>query len=431
MIVELPFRPRAWQAPLIDDPAARIVAVVHRRAGKSTGLIWRGIKRALVERKPLPRVVHILPYGVMWSRTGMWDQVTRAARSIPGATVWKSELSVKFPNGSTFQCGGADNPDSWRGGYADEVIADEFDDMPASLIPLVIEPMLADRGGMLIRSGTPKGHGLLADAYNKAASAPGYSRYLLTWRDTGALSDEAIARLREEMSEEEFAQELECSFTAPNSGSYYGKLLDAAEHEGRITSVPYDPRLPVVTGWDLGIHDSTTIWCAQITRGGEWHVIDYIEDSGAGLEHYAKLLRERPYVFERHYLPHDVEVDELGTGRSRRATLESLGVRPIRTVPSGAGAVADGIQAVRSILPRAWFDATRCAAGIKALRHYRREWNEAAAVWRANPLHDWASHGADGMRTLARGAQEPKEPAATKKAFVPRFAPSGAGAWMA
>src|SRR4249919_1232573 len=93
--VTLPFAPRPWQAKLIDDRAPRIVAVVHRRAGKSTALMWRGLKRALTEKKSLPRVVHILPYGVMWQRTGLWDQLVRAAEAIPGAVARRHDLAIR------------------------------------------------------------------------------------------------------------------------------------------------------------------------------------------------------------------------------------------------------------------------------------------------------------------------------------------------
>ena len=413
--VVLPFAPRPWQLPLINDPAPRIVAVVHRRAGKSTALMWRGLKRALVERKPLPRVVHILPYGVMWKRTGLWDQAMRAAMAIPGAEVFKAALAIRLPNGGTWQAGGADNPDSWRGGYADECIIDEFDDTPQTLVPLVIEPMLADRAGVLVRSGTPKGKGLLQAAYDRAKTTPGYSAYLLDYTRTGALPDIAIERLRQEMSEEEFAQEMACSFAAPNSGSYYGKLLNAAETEGRITAVPYDPALRVTTAWDLGIDDATAIWFAQVTKSGQWRLIDYIEDSGAGLDHYARLMQAKPYVYDRHILPHDAEVRDLGSGRSRTQTLASLGVRPVRVMP--AQSVADGINAVRMVLPRAWFDAAKCAKGIKALRNYRREWNEAGQTWRSTPVHDFASHGADSMRYLCMALRDPKLEATAKPAL--------------
>ena len=427
--VELPFCPRPWQEPLLDDPAPRIVAVVHRRAGKSTGLLWRGIKQVLTCQRRLPRVVHILPYNVMWARTGLWDQAVRAANSIMGAQVLKSELAIRFSNGGVWQAGGADNPDSWRGGYADECIVDEFDDTPSSLVPLVIEPMLADRSGVLVRSGTPKGNGLLAAAYERAKVTEGYSSYLLPWQKTGALDLEAIQRLKSEMSEEEFAQELECSFVAPNSGSYYGKLLNEAETEGRITKVPWDSRLKVTTAWDLGVHDSTSIWFAQMTRSGEWRIIDHIADSGAGLDHYVRLLNDKPYAYDRHLLPHDVEVSELGTGRSRREVLTSLGVRYIQTVPSPPGAVADGINAVRQVLPRCWFDAAKCTAGIKSLRHYKREWNESAQTWRSKPVHDWASHDADSFRTLAMGAREPAI-AGPKDAYARSWKPKRAGSAM-
>jgi hypothetical protein len=402
--LQLPFSPRPWQTRLIDDPAPRIVAVVHRRAGKSTALMWRGLKRALTEKKSLPRVVHILPFGVMWQRTGLWDALSKAAESIPGAVPRRSDMAIKLPNGGTYQCGGADNPDSWRGGAADEAIVDEADDTPPSLIPLVIEPMLADRMGTLVRSGTPKGRGILQAAYDHARITPGYSTYLLDYTQTQALTPAAINRLRLEMSPEEFAQEMECSFASPNSGSYYGKLMDEAERQNRITVVPHEPNLPVTTAWDLGVHDSTAIWFVQITKSGEWRVIDYLEDSGAGLDHYAQLLQQRPYVYAKHLLPHDASIKELGSGRTRVETFHSLGIRPTRTLRSHS--IADGINAVRMVLPRCYFDAQRCAKGIHALRHYRREWNEAAQAWRATPVHDHASHGADSMRYLALGVRE-------------------------
>jgi hypothetical protein len=381
------------------------VAVVHRRAGKSTALMWRGLKRCLTEVKwPNPRVVHILPFGVQWPRTGLWDDLVRAADAIPGASVRRSEMSVKLPNGGTYQCGGADNQDVWRGGGAIECIIDEFDDTPPSMVPLVIEPMLADRNGTLVRSGTPKGNGLLEAAYNRATTTAGYSAYLLDYTKTEALTPEAIERLRAEMTEEEFAQELECSFASPNSGSYYGRAMDGLLRDGRITSVPHDPSLKVWTAWDLGVHDSTAIWFAQVTKSGEWRIIDYIEDSGAGLDHYAQLLQSRPYIYEKHLLPHDAKVKELGSGKSRTETMHGLGIRPTRVIK--AHSVADGINAVRMILPKAWFDATKCARGIHALRHYKREWNEQAQAWRSSPVHDHASHGSDAMRYLCLGVRE-------------------------
>ena len=442
-VVTLPFSPRAWQRPLIEDNAQRIVAVVHRRAGKSTAFVWRGLRKALThdrrhmpaDRRNLradpPRVVHVLPERVMWQRTGLWDKVTRAAETIPGAEAFKSELRVLLPNGGVYQCGGMDKPDGWRGGYADEVVEDEADDVIAAGLDMVVVPMLTDYRGARVKVGTPKGNGRLADAYNAAAGQPETSRYLLRWQDTGVLDDKQIDELRRDLDEEEFAQEMECSFTSPNAGSYYGKWLDVAVREERITRVLYDPALPVYTSWDLGMDDSTAIWIFQISPRGEWRWLEYHEDSGIGLDSYAKMLLAKDYIYKRHLLPHDVEVRELTfQGRSRRQYLEGLGVRPIRVVP--AANPADRVAASRAILPKSWFDAQGCAIGLKMLRGYRRQWNEHMGVWRSEPRHDGASHCADAFGTGAQAASDPQEERPGIKPYVapPKPAFRSAEGWQ-
>lgn len=436
----MPFIPREWQYPLLDDNNAQIVAVVHRRAGKSTAVTWRGLRKALTWRRAHigasrrnlltdpPRIVHVLPQQVMWSRTGLWDKLTTAAKFIEGADIRKSEMRIVLPSGGVYQAGGMDNPDAWRGGYADELIEDEADDVTAGGLDMVVEPMLADYNGTRLKVGTPKGNGRLADAYARAGEDPHASRYLLPWQATGVLSVEQVDRLRKELDEEEFAQELECSFTAPNSGAYFSNQIDEAEREGRIGNVPYDNALPLYTSWDLGIDDSTAIWFFQITRSGEWRWLEYFEDSGAGLDHYVRELRTKPYIYTKHFLPHDVEVRELTNGgKSRRQFLDGLGVRPIQVVP--AANPADRVAVARSIMARSWFNAAGCARGLKALRSYRREWNEQGQVWRAKPVHDWTSHCADAFGTGVQGAQEPSSK--PKLTFdVLRTRPVGGSAWM-
>jgi phage terminase large subunit len=420
--VVLPFCPRVWQEPLIDCTSPRIVAVVHRRAGKSTAFIWRGLRKALTHdrshipagrrnlRADPPRVVHVLPQQVSWKRTGLWDKITRAAEGIPGAEVFKSEMRVVLPSRGIYQCGGMDKPDSWRGGYADEVIEDEADDVMAEGIDMVVTPMLSDYSGARVYIGTPKGNDRIHDLYEQAADRADTTRFLLTYRDTNALSAEQIEEIRRNLDEDEFAQEMECSFSAPNSGSYYGKWLDTAERDGRICRVLYDPKLPVYTSWDLGVDDSTAIWWFQISPRGEWRWLEYYEDSGQGLDHYARIVASKPYIYARHLLPHDVEVRELTFGgRSRRDYLGGVGLRPIRVVP--AANPADRVAAMRAILPKSYFDATGCERGLKLLRAYKRQWNEHMGVWRAEPLHDFASHCADAAGTGVQGARDPQDEA--------------------
>jgi phage terminase large subunit len=439
--IVLPFAPRPWQVPLLDDASRKIVAVVHRRAGKSTGIIWKCLRKALTEdrrhippaRRNLtadpPRVVHVLPAQVMWQRTGLWDKVTRAGESIPGARVMKSVLRIELPNGGIYQCGGMDKPDSWRGGFSDLVVEDEADDVIASGLDMVVVPMLADYSGQRIKIGTPKGNGRLADAYDKAGSDPESSRYLLRYTDTNVLSPEQVEEVRENLDEEEFNQEMLCSFTSPNSGSYYGKWLDAAIRDGRVCKVAYDPRLQVYTSWDLGMNNATAIWFFQISPGGEWRWLKYFEDHSQGLDYYAKLLHDQPYVYKRHLLPHDIEVrEQTYQGRSRRHYLDGLGVRPIKVVP--AANPADRVEASRMILPRSWFDAEGCAVGLKVLRGYKRQWNELMGVWRSAPVEDWACHGADAFGTGVQGAQDPENEKPKPAPYVPPPRPRTPGAWM-
>jgi hypothetical protein len=440
--VVLPFVPREWQLPLLDCGSRRIVAVVHRRAGKSTAFIWRGLRKALTERRSHlppaarnlaadpPRVVHVLPLQVSWSRTGMWDRLVQAASKIPGAAVQKSENRIRMPNGGVYQVGGMDNPDSWRGGYADEIIEDEADDVLAAGIDMVVEPMLADYRGVRVKIGTPKGNGRLAEAYDEAGRDDMASRFLLPWQATGVLDAKQIADLRKTLDPEEFAQEFECSFTAPNSGSYYGKWLDDAIASERVGRVLYDPVLPVHTCWDLGVDDSTAIWWFQRSKGGEWRWLEYHEDSGQGLDEYVRVLKSKPYVYGTHYLPHDIENRELTyQGKSRRTFLANLGISPIHVVP--AANPADRVQAVRNILPRSFFDAEKCAAGLKMLRLYRRSWNEHMGVWRAQPVHDAASHCADAIGTGVQGSKSPEVEPPRVAPYVPKLrGRDTGGSWM-
>ena len=213
------------------------------------------------------------------------------------------------------------------------------------------------------------------------------------------------------MPESMIQQEFYCSFQSGVAGAYYGEYFDTLDAKGQIRAVPYDPMLRVHTAWDLGIDDSTAIWCAQLV-GNEIRLIDYIEDSGAALDHYVRLLDKTNYTFGDHLLPHDVKVRELGSGRSRLDILAGLGLRA-KVVPNLR--VEEGIAAVRSILPRCYFDVDRCANGIKALRSYRTEYDAKSGTFRSRPLHDWTSHAADAFRYLAIGLRGVEKRASRKK----------------
>ena len=180
--------------------------------------------------------------------------------------------------------------------------------------------------------------------------------------------------------------------------------MEKITKDKQVTSVPYEPTLPVITAWDLGLDDMTSIWFAQIV-GKEIRLIDYYEASGTGLNHYVQVLREKGYTYGDHYLPHDVKVREMSSGRSRLEMLRSLGLTQTMVVPKLS--VEDGINAVRSILPRCWFDASRCARGIEALRQYRTDFDATTQTFKSRPLHDWTSHPCDAFRYLAVSMRDP------------------------
>ena len=197
----------------------------------------------------------------------------------------------------------------------------------------------------------------------------------------------------------EYPSTAEEAFKASTEGAYYGSQMLEAWQEKRVTTVPVDRALLVDTWWDLGMNDETFVWFVQ-RNGYEIRLVDCYKNSGEGLPHYAAVLdewrREHGVVYGRHIAPHDINVRELNTGKSRLETAAGLGIR-FEVAPMLP--VVDGIEAARAALPRCVFDEERCVDGIRGLEHYRKEWNETLGVYRNQPLHDWASHPADAFRT--------------------------------
>ena len=194
----------------------------------------------------------------------------------------------------------------------------------------------------------------------------------------------------------------EGGFLIFTEGSYYANELRRVRDEDRLTTVRYDRSKGVVTSWDLGVGDSTAIIFSQFI-GAEGHIIDYYEASGAGLEHYVKILQDKGYVYEQHIFPHDVRVRELGSGKSRIEMLEDLGVHNIEIAPQLL--IDDGIQQVRTLLDKCYFDEGNTEKLWDALNNYSRDWDENGKTWRMRPKHDWSSHACDSMRYLAVGYQ--------------------------
>jgi len=211
--------------------------------------------------------------------------------------------------------------------------------------------------------------------------------------ETGIVSQEELDEMRADLTDEEVEQELECSFTAAILGSYFGHLLNQAEREERIGVVPYDPRYPVETFWDIGVGDKCTIWFRQRV-GAMYHYIDYYENNGEGVEHYAKVIKDKGYIYGRHIWPHDGKVKEFGSGQTRQETARKLGLI-VEIQPRQA--VDDRISASRARIRISRFDKEKCARGLDCLYDYQKEWDEKTMMFKEKPKHNWASHGSDSF----------------------------------
>jgi len=394
--IVIPYKPRPQQVILHEamDENRFVVGVMHRRFGKTVCAINQLIKKAIECDLPDPRFCYVAPTYTQAKRIA-FDYLVKFTRPL-GATVNISELRVDFW-GRRISLHGADNPDSLRGTYYDGCVLDEVGDMNPKVWNEVLRPSLSDRLGWCLFIGTPKGMNHFAEFRDRAEETEGWKLIEFKASQTGIIPESELNAARDEMGEDKYQQEFECNFNSAVEGAYYGQIVNDLEAKGRISTVDRDDLCKSYVAWDLGMGDSTCLWVAQLV-GKEVRLIDFVENHGVGLDWYVNWLKENRYERFDQYLPHDVEVRELGTGRSRKEVLQEAGLE-ITVAPRLS--VADGIQAVRRLLPRCWFDKDKTKQGINALRNYRREYNEKQNVYYEKPLHDWCSHAADSFRYLA------------------------------
>lgn len=422
------FNPRKYQLPYLREMDRAIdgesekrffYTIWHRRAGKDKTNIAGVAPKRLIKDPCLVKYVYPT---LVNGRDNLWDGIGgdgfRYINHIPeGIRVGRpnnTRMTMTVANigdpetPSLFQVAGSDSPDSLRGGNSKLFILSEWAEQNPYTWD-VIEPILRENKGIATFNTTPKGDNHARALFEYAKNHPLWFVQTLTYKDTGIFTEDEYKAIVEDTvrrfeamgrsAEEAVAycqQEYECSFDSPVLGSYYGAAMQKAEKEGRITTVPYEESLPVNTYWDLGYDDSMTIWFIQFA-GPQVRVIDYYENSGEGFPHYAKALQDKKYIYGKHWAPHDIEVHELGTGKSRKETAKKLGIKFERAPKLE---IDDGINAVRMILGRCWFDKDKCFRGIQALKNYRKDWDEKNKVFRLGPKHDWSSHGADGFRTF-------------------------------
>lgn len=412
--IQLPngWQPRAYQRPFwdfLERGGKRAIEIAHRRWGKDDVLLHR---TAVAAHERVATYWHCLPEFAQ-ARKAVWAAVNphtgkrRIDEAFPRElrdSTNEQEMFIRFKNGSTWQLIGSDRYDGLVGAGTAGVVFSEW----ALANPSAwgyIRPMVEENNGWAAFITTPRGRNHAKTMFEMAQNTPGWFAELSSVLDTGAMTtaqmEEAKAEYQalygEDIGRAQYEQEYLCSFNAAILGAFYAREMAAVRAEGRVTPIEPIVGYPVHTAWDLGMRDSTAIWWWQAV-GSQVLVFDCYVNHGQGIEHYAEVVKSKPWTRGIDYVPHDARVKELGTGKSRVEVMQSMGLKP-EVVPMMSK--MDGIEAVRRMLPLTVFDPACEDGGLAALEQYRREWDDERKTFRATEVHDWTSHPADSFRYLA------------------------------
>ena len=417
MHVKIPYTPRPLQAKLHKELDRYRFAVLscHRRFGKSVAIINHLIKAALTNKLKNPRFAYIAPT-YKQAKSIAWDYMKMFAGGIPGVKFHETELRCDLPNGSRITLLSSEQPDSLRGLFLDGVCIDEVAQIDPRLWNEIIRPALSDRKGFCYFIGTPAGmSNIFYELYQHALSDDKWLAYTAKASETKVIDQEELDAAKAQMGDAKYKQEFECDWIANIEGAIYGDIIKNLEEKKQLTRVGYDPALVVNTAWDIGVDDSTAIIFFQ-QLGNQIMVIDYYENNREGLPHYVQMIKDKDYVYGEHFAPHDIEVTEFSSGKTRREVAYQLGVR-FKILPKIP--LEDGIHSLKMVLPKCWFDIESTKPLINALRHHHRKYNEKMKMFSNKPVKDWSSHACDSARYMALAITElPREKVAAQKTAV-------------
>ena len=288
-------------------------------------------------------------------------------------------------------------------------------------------PTIRKEGSQLIWTYNPlTEHDAVQDIIVDKADERTYVRHINSDEVEQLLSPEIIAE-REKMKVDNPDMYAHVWLGQPltsKTGTVFGKQIAQAEIDGRIGSVPYDASAGTYTAIDLGIGDSTAIWWFQMI-GQEIHFIDHYESSGEELGHYISIIKNKPYNYTTHFLPHDAKQRELQTGMTRVEFFENNGIHNIEVLrPTNFQLGQDDINMIaRPKFSKIWIDRDKCERGLKCLRAYHYEYDEKNKLLKDKPEHDWSSHSSSAFIYALIAAQESTEAQQVNvqfKTFVPK-----------
>ena len=390
-----PYAPRKWAMPFHETDKRWMVLVVHRRAGKTTAAI-NFLQRSALSKKNT-RYAYIAPTYKM-AKGVAWDILKKYSIFIPGIEQKESELSVVYPNGSKITLYGAENPDRLRGIGLGGVVFDEYGLQPSNIFTEVIRPTLLENEGYAIWIGTPKGKNEFYRLYENHRYDSEWFTCHLTVDDTGVIDKEEIENSKKTMSQEEYMQELYCSFESALKGAVYAEELRRARDEKRINIIPFQRDHKVYTVWDIGVGQAMAIGFYQ-NISGRTYMLDYWQGAESdGIDTAVNVVQRKPYNYAEHFAPHDINAREISTGKTRLDYAKDLGLSFSIIAQRN---LDDGIQMGKFMFNRLRIDEEKCSLWLDAISQYKREWDEKRGMFKEMPYHNWTSHAADVHRYAA------------------------------
>lgn len=405
--VNIDFTPNKPQKHLLENMKRFNIFECHRRAGKSYLGMMLLIFSCLNTKYHNARYGFVAPEEKQGDRN-MADTLVDLAMNIPGTKYIKNEKKITFVNGASIFLLGIKNKESFRGGFWDGLVLDEFRDMDDAeytwnhvIYPSLMKWETPERQGWVLITTTPpqKKHFYL-DLYKRAINSDQWYVHKFPIDETELFTKKQIEEFRSTMTPTAFAIELMCSHDIPADGAYFGEALLHAEETNRIGEFKYDPSLGVYAALDIG-KDGTAIWYAQ-KKDDKFYMIDYDQslDTDKNIGYYINLMKGKPYAYNRIFLPHD-SVKKYQTAEYSAYMLFKNRFKNLVKVLQREF-IDDSIYRVNGNFYKCWFNAGMTHEGRMALREYSPKINKDGTV--TNKIdHNWASHGADAFRYLIQG----------------------------
>lgn len=397
----------------LDSDIRQAVLVVARRGAKTYTVFVEHIIPSMV--KEVMNAVIVYPT-LSQGFKNFWNNIEndgfKTLDHIPKELVAsrsnsEDDMRITLMNGSTLMVLGATNAEALRGANAKIYFFDEFVDLPSGVLG-VVRPITNMNGGKIIIASTPKQDGISGGTFKKLHEAAKVrdNQYTCYIPGDRFMTKEEMAVLRQDYIDEYgndflYKQEVLLDWGQSSTASYYGELMGKKDKDGTIGEWAYNPAYPVFTAWDLGRSDSMVIGFFQFYKGKP-RVIDLYEQNGSSLKIAAQILKDKPYVYGWHFLPHDGTVASLNDNVKRIDYLHQEGITNVSTLKREG--VSVGIGYVEDWLPKILINKGTTGELSRKLRVYKKKFNPHTGDY-IGPDHKSQSHIADMMRYLCTALQ--------------------------